>query len=120
MKWPPNKAWTSSSPKKGFCHFVAINYGGKGFDRWVNLVSVLDGNVRVRVLWEEMQDTSKWLIGWRQQIREDHHSLEPESNNPLSNQEINDSCCLHPSIDSGLALPIKVSKIRPWFKEDEN
>ena len=59
MEWPPNKAWTSTTLRQGFRHFVAINYGGTDKDRWVSLVSVLDANSRFRVSWDEMKDVTK-------------------------------------------------------------
>ena len=59
MNWPPNKAWTSESSINGFHHFVAFNYGGNGNNRWVNMVSVLDGNVCFRIAWPELTNDSK-------------------------------------------------------------
>ncbi len=120
MRWPPNKAWTSSSLRQGYRHFVAINYGGKGNDRWVILVSVLDGNIRLKVLWDEMKDSAKWITGWLQLpkdqsigISEEKSIIEAEENSSLE-------ACLHPSEDSGLRIPSSINSIRPWFQEDEN
>ena len=121
MNWPPNKAWTSQVNRKGYRHFVAINYGGRGVDRWVNLVSVLDGDVRLRVKWIEMTDGQLWATGWQQLPRE-------EANQYFDNAEfgdqqldrINDSACLHPSIDSGLLIPSDNPDIRPWCTEADS
>ncbi len=117
MNWPPNKAWTSSSSFNGFRHFVAINYGGRGSARWVNMVSVLDSKVRLRVLWHEMNDTSKWASGWLQLSRDEANipstSRFKEDNLIQKREEV----CLHPSADSGLNIPCDVNSPRPWFLE---
>ncbi len=103
MNWPPNKAWTSSTERKGFRHFIAINYGGKGGDRWVNLASVLDGNARLRVSWNEMKVSTLWSSGWQQLPKVD--SNQPES--ALNNLEVEqEGSCLHPSEDFDS---------RPWY-----
>ena len=115
MKWPPNKSWTSAFLRQGFRHFVAINYGGKGKERWVSLVSVLDSKSRLLVPWTEMKDNSKWISGWL--------TLSREEANPSSNQRIDSilecntnvqKVCIHPSQDSGLLIPSQNSSIRPW------
>ena len=120
MRWPPNKAWTSTSLRVGYRHFVAINYGGKGSGRWVNLVSVLDGNSRLKVFWKEMKDPSLWQSGWLQLPKEESfQAFDNTFSSDLSNTEV----CLHPSEDSGLILPSDESIIRPWFSspsDDEN
>ncbi len=66
MRWPPNKAWTSSSPINGFRHFEVLDYGGKGEDRWVTLVAVLDKEVQLKLDWSELKIYAKWTIGWIQ------------------------------------------------------
>ncbi len=66
MRWPPNKAWTSSSPIEGFRHFEVHEYGGKGDERWVTLVAVLDKNIKFKVDWSELKTYAKWSIGWLQ------------------------------------------------------
>ena len=61
MRWPPNKAWTSAYLMKGYRHFVAVNYGGSGKSRWVNLVAVLDTlvpHIKALTTLEEL-----WLAG---------------------------------------------------------
>ncbi len=112
IKWPPNKAWTCTSKRNGFRHFVAINYGGEGIKRWVLMVSVLDGKVRFIVDWIELIDVSKWQSGWMQLSREEANS----PMNAVSSEEIHkNQTCLHPSIDSGLLAPLRESFVRPWL-----
>ncbi len=110
MNWPPNKAWTSIDPILGQRHFVAINYGGDGIDRWVNLVSVLDGKVRLRVLWKELNIISRWKSGWL-------NFSKARDLSKFQNDLITDECCLHPSEDSGLLPSANVPPKRPWFLE---
>ena len=110
MNWPPNKAWTSTTSRLGFRHFVAINYGGKGVDRWVHLVSVLDGTARLRVPWQEMKDLSQWSSGWQKLPKSEasptnSNLISQLADDPLSN------ACLHPSEDL---------QIRPWFSDENN
>ncbi len=112
MRWPPNKAWTSTSIRKGFRHFVAINYGGKGATRWVALVSVLDGKARFRVAWDEMKDPSQWVSGWKSICFDKEGAAIPELKETAEDIEV----CLHPSADSGLRLPIDTNPLRPWFE----
>ncbi len=108
MNWPPNKAWTSIEPVLGYRHFIAINYGGDGIDRWVNLVSVLDGNARLRVLWKELKITSRWKSGWL-------YLPKGKDLSKYQNILISDECCLHPSEDSGLLPSANRASNRPWF-----
>ena len=113
-KWPPIKSWTCKIPRKGYNHFVAINYGGKGSSRWVNLVSVLDGNVRLRIDWKELTDISIWLRGWIQ-IEEKQKSERLNLDRSGKSEELdNRLACLHPSEDSGLVTPTKNKSIREW------
>jgi len=39
--------------------------GGRGPQRWVELVSVLSPEVRLRLLWSEMRDARLWQSGWQ-------------------------------------------------------
>ena len=114
MKWPPNKAWTSSSLREGFRHFVAINYGGKGKGRWVLLVAVLDGKSRLSIPWVEMNDSSQWQSGWLSLSRDEAN---PNSVGLIAGK-VNDNGeteeCLHPSKDSGLLIPFEQSFTRSW------
>ncbi len=110
MNWPPNKAWTSTTSRLGFRHFVAINYGGKGSDRWVNLVSVLDGQARLRVSWQEMKDSSMWNSGWQQLPKLETKAPDDQIVNQQIDQNMQEAC-LHPSEDFD---------DRPWFDQEKN
>ena len=66
MRWPPNKAWTSSTSIEGYRHFEVLDYGGKGEDRWVSLVAILDKDIQIKVDWSELKTYAKWSIGWIQ------------------------------------------------------
>ena len=111
MFWPPSKAWTSKKLVNGLRHFVAINYGGQKEERWVVLVSVLDGKIVFVIPWSEMQNTSKWVSGW-QEINTDNYSIEEAENQLTKNDRF---VCLHPSQDSGLTIPLSDSESRPWY-----
>ena len=117
MQWPPNKAWTSTTLRVGFRHFVAINYGGKGVERWVQLVSVLEGKARLKVLWKELKDNSKWKTGWLQLPR-DEANPENYCQELITEDELKKTC-LHPSKDSGLTIPYHREDNRPWFEDIE-
>ena len=109
MNWPPVKAWTKKVGIDGHVHFVAVSYGGELLNRWVILMSVLDSNVVVKVLWCHLVDLSKWESGW-----DKRNYLEPSK---LVNHEIElkTTESAYPSVDSGLTIPITGNKIRPWF-----
>ena len=111
MNWPPLKAWTSKSAINGHIHFVAINYGGELLNRWVILMSILDSGVVVRVSWYELVDSSNWEQGW-----DEKNHIEPSKlvNNKSNVETIDFS---HPSIDSGLTIPITKRSIRSWFEK---
>jgi len=66
MRWPPNKAWTSSSEREGHRHFEVLEYGGKGDERWVILTAVLDKTIKFKLDWAELKTYAKWSIGWIQ------------------------------------------------------
>ena len=117
MKWPPNKAWTSCCLREGFRHFVAINYGGKGDDRWVNLVSVLDGDSRLHIPWREMKDSTKWKTGWLQLRREEADPIRYKELEDKSEKYLIEDICLHPSKDSGFLIPSPYDHIRPWGED---
>ena len=114
MKWPPIKSWTSLSLQKGFRHFVAINYGGIGIDRWVLLVSVLDGRSRLIVKWNDLKNDTKWIPGWLSLTRDEAN---PTSLTSTAKEKDTDPICLHPSKDSGLLIPSETISIRPWDQE---
>ncbi len=111
MIWPPVKAWTSKVCIEGQVYFVAINYGGELQNRWVILMSVLDSNVVVKVSWFKLLDLSNWEAGWegRNNIE---FSKTVNTKNDIKSTELS-----HPSIDSGLTIPISKEAIRPWFNK---
>tara|TARA_B100001250_G_scaffold353750_1_gene327226 strand:- start:113 stop:328 length:216 start_codon:yes stop_codon:yes gene_type:complete len=71
MRWPPNKAWTSSSSIQGYRHFEVTEYGGKGDERWVVLAAVLDKDINFKLNWNELKTYAKWSIGWVQLPKEE-------------------------------------------------
>ncbi len=107
IQWPPIKAWTSINFVEGYKHFVAINYGGQDLDRWINLVSVIDGNIRLKIYWKDANNESKWIQGWIDLAKKD--SIKITDYSLTSN-----FCCLHPSQDSGLKIPSNSDIIRDW------
>tara|TARA_B100000965_G_scaffold381648_1_gene379283 strand:+ start:1395 stop:1724 length:330 start_codon:yes stop_codon:yes gene_type:complete len=109
MIWPPIKAWTSKLPIDNQVHFVAINYGGKRIDRWVILMSVLDSRLVVKVSWPQLIDSSIWECGWNQ------NNCSNSSHVVNSKYKITTANDNHPSVDSGLTIPITKEIIRPWF-----
>jgi len=66
MTWIVAKAWTSAIPRDGSRHFRLITQGGKGEARWVELQSVLNSSVRIRVQWIELRNQQLWNSGWQQ------------------------------------------------------
>ena len=119
MHWPPSKAWTSVQAIKGFRHFVAINYGGKGIDRWVNLVSVLDGDVNLRVEWSTLKNKSIWSSGWKQiDLTKNEHS-DINVLDQKQEQELLESSCFHLSSDSGFLDNNVESNVRSWWEIGE-
>ena len=115
MNWPPKKAWTSTKLLDGYWHFVAINYGGQGDQRWVLLVSVLDGKSICVVKWKDICDPSQWESGWLE-LSEDQIDRDSREGRVLSNSDpYGHNSCLHASDDSGLVIPTNNSEIRPWF-----
>jgi len=110
MTWPPFKAWTSKLSIASQRHFVAISYGGKFSDRWVILMSVLDSSVVVKASWSQLKDPSIWECGWEE------NSYLDSSEVINAKSGIGTTNCIHPSIDSGLTIPITKNIIRPWFR----
>ncbi len=109
MNWPPLKAWTSKVYINGKVHFVAINYGGELPRRWVVLMSVLDSNVVVKVLWTQLLDLSNWEAGWDE-------DCDMESSELINNKsDVKFTDLSDPSVDSGLTIPMTENTIRPWF-----
>ncbi len=112
MIWRPVKAWTSKVSINGKFHFVAINYGGQLLNRWVVLMSVLDSNVVVKVLWSELIDLSNWEAGWDERNYLESFKLVDKKS------DVKTTDFSYPSIDSGLTIPISKNTIRPWFYEE--
>ncbi|WP_320676784.1 TIGR02450 family Trp-rich protein [Prochlorococcus sp. MIT 1300] len=98
MKWPPNKSWTSTTPRNGFRHFVALNYGGKGRDRWIEMVAVLDAKTTLRVSLKELKLTNKWKSGWLQ-LPKDESVMPTMPTNTEKPYKSNDINHLYTSID---------------------
>ena len=113
-KWPPVKAWTRIQPINGVVHFVAINYGGKGDSRWVNLISVLNGDIRLCVAWNEIKADSKWKNGWSDIEHLDTFKGVARNNIESNKARDSKSVCMHPSLDSGLTIPINSKRLRKW------
>ena len=111
MIWPPTKAWTSNISIEGQFHFVAINYGGKLLKKWVILMSVIDSKIVVKVPFSKLSTSSNWEAGWRD-INSDASSKDAYNKGEIKAIEF-----LHPSVDSGLTIPICKNFIRPWFNE---
>ena len=66
MRWPPNKAWTSTIKRKGYRHFEIKQFGGDGSERWVELFPVNNKDILIRISWDELKTRSKWTSGWLQ------------------------------------------------------
>ena len=114
MRWPPPKAWTSTKAILGFRHFVAINYGGEEDQRWLNLVAVLDGKARLRVVWKELKDTTLWNAGWQKLSRADVYQTKDDFISTEEKGFNHKYICLHPSLDSGLIIPSRCRTVRDW------
>ena len=110
MIWPPVKAWTSVDGIDRNVHFVAINYGGKLEKKWVIMMSVIDSKMVLKVHLSELLDSSQWVPGW-----EDVNNMSIPKLVDGVTTKTND--LTHPSIDSGLTVPITVGAIRPWFEK---
>ncbi len=111
MIWPPVKAWTSKVYLNGHIHFVAINYGGELLSKWVLLMSVLDSSVVVKVTWSQLVDLSNWEAGWDERKYIESSKLVNNKNH------VKTTAFSHPSIDSGLTIPISEKPTRPWFEK---
>ena len=66
MRWPPNKAWTSTRKREGYRHFEVKQYGGKGSERWIDLYPVLKKEILIRVPIFELKAREEWTSGWHQ------------------------------------------------------
>ncbi|KGG15095.1 MULTISPECIES: TIGR02450 family Trp-rich protein [unclassified Prochlorococcus] len=113
-EWPPVKAWTSVKLIKSNRYFVAINYGIDNEIYWVNLVSVLDGNICFRVNFDQLNNSSIWIEGWVElaDVEVDHDDF---LNLDSDLDGFTDIACLHPSKDSGLSIGSSLNDVRRWF-----
>ncbi len=78
MRWPPNRAWTSTKKLEGCRHFQVKQFGGIGKGRWIELFPVLKKEIRIRVLWSELKKDTYWRSGWLQ-LPEEEDSFSHES-----------------------------------------
>ena len=113
--WPPLKAWTSIYLIKGNRHFVAINYGIKNGNHWVNLVSVLNGELSIRVAFEDLKNNSLWLPGW-EDLSIGNINYEDECKVSQEKYDFIEGC-LHPSDDTGFCYEPCSQEIRKWFPD---
>ena len=75
-------------------------------------MSVLDSKVVIKVSWSQLIYSSNWESGWNDSINEGSYNL-------VNNKGyVKTSQFSHPSIDSGLTIPICKNKIRPWFSKN--
>ncbi len=114
MNWPPKLSWTSKFYLKGFCHYVAINYGIYNNLYWVNLVSVLDSRIRFIVDFEDLKESTHWACGWVDLKPEEFIGLNQDQNYILAQLSEGNQACLHLSEDSGLLIPYKNIELRQW------
>ncbi len=112
--WPPCITWTSKSTIYGCNHFVATNYGLDGDIRWVNLVSVLDGDIRFRIHFIELSNSSNWEIGWNNELNLNSVVTEKPSRTSFLEIKQEEIGCLHLSNDSGLTIPVAQGFLRKW------
>ncbi len=111
MQWPPVMAWTSLFPYKGEKYFVAVNYSLclEDNEKWVDMVSIIDGEIFLRVIYKELNDLSMWLPGW----------TDVKENITQAKEKIIGSRLLrfNLSSDAGLSIPFDSLEYRPWFPE---
>ena len=77
--------WTSSEPQQGFRHFRVVGQGGRGAERWVELVAVLDATQRLRLTLRDLRDRALWSSGLRPVIED--LAIEPVLETEGSEQE---------------------------------
>ena len=73
--------WTSSEPQQGFRHFRVVAQGGRGAERWVELVAVLDAAQRLRLPLRDLRDPALWSSGLQRVVEDlpSEPALETES-----------------------------------------
>ena len=57
--------WTSAESQLGFRHFRVAGQGGRGPERWVELVAVLDPAKRLRVPLSDLGHPAQWRSGFQ-------------------------------------------------------
>ena len=107
-KWPPCLAWTYFPGLKSEYFFVAFNYGVKNKKKFVNMISILNNEIRFFILWEDLKNNKLWRPGWL--------SLSEISQNIICENDFVKyaKCCNHPSEDSGFNLSVEMSDKREW------
>ena len=73
--------WTSSEPQQGFRHFRVVGQGGRGAERWVELVAVLDATQRLQLPLRDLRDPALWSSGLQRVVEDllSEQALEAES-----------------------------------------
>ena len=73
--------WTSSEPQQGFRHFRVVGQGGRGAERWVEVVAVLDATQRLRLPLRDLRDPALWRSGLQPVVEDlpSEPALETES-----------------------------------------
>ena len=88
MRWPPNKAWTSTQRREGYRHFELKQFGGKGTERWVELFAVNRKELLIRVSLDELKNHFKWTSGWLQLPKDEDCNQGKANVNSFPNSEI--------------------------------
>ena len=57
--------WTSAKSQLGFRHFRVAGQGGRGRERWVELVAVLDPAKRLRLPLCDLRNPAQWRSGFQ-------------------------------------------------------
>ncbi len=114
---PPVKAWTSILGVRGERYFVSTNYGSIKEKYWINMVSIIDGRISFGLDLKELSDDSLWIPGWidLDELSKITISRNKKTSHTSINKKFSNNACLHPSIDSGLLIPLLDDNIRPWF-----
>ena len=75
--------WTHKKSYLGLRHFILINELEINKRCFVELVSVLDSNVSLRIPRVELEDTEKWIMGWQELSKSDSITSEYEPLNKV-------------------------------------
>ena len=114
MKWPPTLSWTCKLNIKPCRYFVAINYGVDSGLHWVNMTSVIDGDVCFVIDFEDLKNQSLWSPGW---IQFNEKELSLFNKKEMVFLKILDQCTdssRYLSKDSGLTFPLDKMRSRDW------